>query len=530
MSNHFRRDDGAVALIVAVSLVLFFALAACVVDIGFWFTAKRQLQSAADAAALAGCTDLADGRSDSQIWATVTSYAQKNFSVPVHVASSTVDPPSPGGSSDIGDNYVKVTVRTVSPSFFARVIGYDEGRISAQSVAQIGYLGGASGPIPWGLSILNVTEMSATMGGQTANLWDAGNSTWEGSFSAGLYGPVTLRAKNSVGYIEEFPNVVHVAQLPAGGIIRAVSLEKTTFTSGVDSNCRVEVSLVSTLPVGDVVTASLGSGAAVTLSLDASTGRYVGSVPIGTTTDAATQVPITVAVGPKGKPVQSATAGVLLRRANYILRDVEVSPAFAGPTDSVAIRVRTLQFDFGQQYQLKVEGGTGESGNFLALDFAATSLDHSVCGFPNTPVSPGGHGGSDYSDYIVGDPNLVIHLYDYVMTKTGDMVGPTKQGLSERLQGVTLVSFDTWVAAGRPDTKQLVLVPICEKVEDQTGKSQLKIVDFATFFIEEPPSGSQDAVVGRFVEFTSPGLVVTPTPPGPLGIKAVHLVMDHLDF
>lgn len=528
MLHRSKGEDGAVAVIVAICLVLLVSFAAIAVDMGLWLTARRQLQSAADSAALAGCRELAHGGSDAAVWSTVVDYAGRNFTVPVRLADSVVVDPTPGGLSDIGSDYVKVTVRTVSPSFFARVMGHDEGRVAAQSVARIGYLAGGRGPVPWGLSVLHVGTMTASMGGQTVELWDSGSGTWRGAFSAGGSGPVTVRATNSVGYTEEFPSVVAVGTLPAGGRIAAVNLERTTFTSGVNSTCRVEVTLASALAQGGKVEASTG-GAAVALVLDSATGRYVGTVDIPGTSDAFVAQPVTVIVK-EGKDTQTAQAKVLVRRANFILQDVEVEPAFAGPSDAVSVRVKTLEFDYGTQYQLKVEGGTGTTGNFLALDFAQTSLEHSLCGFPDTPVSPGGHGASDYEDYIVGDPNLIVHLNDLVDTKTGDMTGPTRTGLSDRLAGVSLLTFAQWEAAGEPETKQLLLVPITEKIEDQTGKSQLKIISFATFFIEEAPHSSKDPVVGRFVEYTAPGWVVTNNPPGALSIKAVHLVADHLDF
>ncbi len=528
MLRHLRSDEGAVAVIVAICLVVLLTFAALAVDLGLWFTARRQLQSAADSAALAGCRELADGADNATVWQAVTTYANKNFTVPVDLADSTVIAPTAGGLSDIGSDYVKVTVRTSSPSIFARVMGYTEGRVSAQSVARVGYLAGGRGPVPWGLSVLHVGEMSASMGGQTIDMWDAGSGRWAGAFSQGLSGPVTIRATNDAGYTEEFPGVVTVGTLPATGRIAAVELEKTTFTSGVDNTCRIEVSLATTLAAGGKVSASMG-GAAKALALDTATGRYVGTLNVPTTADAFITVPVEVEVK-EGKSTQTVASRVLVRRANYILEDVEVEPAFAGPVDAVSITVKTLEFEFGIPYQLKVEGGTGTTGNFLALDFAASSLEHSLCGFPDTPVSPGGHGGSDYSDYIVGDPNLIVHLNDLVDTKTGNMVGPTKSGLDERLAGHPMLTFAQWDAAGQPDNPQVLLVPITEKIEDVSGKSQLKIISFATFFLEQAPKGSQEAVVGRFVEYTAPGWVVVPNPPGPLAIKAVHLVSDNLDF
>jgi Flp pilus assembly protein TadG len=523
--RHLKDDSGAVAVIVAASLVLVMILAACAVDLGLWFTARRQLQSAADAAAMAGCNQLATGAGDAAIWAAVTDYAQRNFTVPVVPADTTVVSPSPGGLSDIGRDYVKVTVRTLSPSFFARVMGYAHGDVSAQSVAQIGYLAGGRGPVPWGLIVLRVGSMTADMGGQTVDMWDAGHGEWRGGFSAGHSGAVNLHARNSLGYVEDFPAVVRVGTLSPTGRIAAVDIGKTTFTSGVDTSCRVEVTLASPLATGGTVTATT-FGSAVTLVLDATTGHYVGHVPIPTTSEPFINQTLSVTVK-EGAATSASSCSVLVRRSSYIVRDVEARPAFAAPTDAVSLSVKTLSFDFGVEYELKVGGSGGTTGNFGALNFA--SIDHSTCGFPATP-SGNGAGGSAYAGYIVGDPNLIVHIGDWVDTEPGNMVGPTGQGLRDRLLGVPIVTFDQWVAAGKPETKQLFMVPIVEKPAPVSGRRQLMIVAFATFFFEERTAGSQTAVVGRFVEYTQPGWIVANSPPGPLATQAIHLVSNHLDY
>lgn len=528
MRSRFHDEQGAVAVVVAICLVLLFTFAALAVDLGLWLTERRQLQSAADAAALAGCRELAAGEGDTVIWSAVEDYAARNFTVPVDSADSEVLPPNAGGLSDIGDDYVKVTVRTSAPSFFARVMGYDNGLVEAQSVASIGYLAGARSPVPWGLSVLKVNEMNATLGGQTISLWDVGGDRWAGTFPAGLSGSVTLRATNTSNYEEVFDDLLSVGNLPSTGPFKEIDLEKTTFTSGVDSTCWIAVSLNTSVAPTAKVTAACGSSK-TTLVYEPATERFVGTMAVPGTSDDRISVPVTVELV-DGSSKTSVDCRILVRRANYILEDVEVEPIFAGPTDSVGITVETLDFDYGVAYQLKVEGGAGESGNFLALDFASSSLDHSLCGFPATPVYPGGHGGSDYSEDIVGDPTIIVHVNDIVHTMTGNMVGPTRSGLEQRFAGTSLISFSAWEAAGKPETPQIFLVPITEKIEDIEGKSELKIISFATFFCEQPPQGSQDCVVGRFIEYTAPGLVVVNHPPGPLAIKAVHLVSDHLDF
>ncbi|WP_442940073.1 pilus assembly protein TadG-related protein [Nocardioides sp. B-3] len=54
-----RNRDGAIAVLVALLAVVLFTLSAFVADLGVAYTSKRQLQTAADAGALAAAKRLA---------------------------------------------------------------------------------------------------------------------------------------------------------------------------------------------------------------------------------------------------------------------------------------------------------------------------------------------------------------------------------------------------------------------------------------------------------------------------------------
>ncbi|MDA3936537.1 MAG: pilus assembly protein, partial [Actinomycetota bacterium] len=149
MGGMLRRDEGAAAIIVAVCLTVFIGLSALVIDIGLWYNFRRQLQTAADSAALAGCQELILDKTDAEIWDTVGNLAHSNESGPV--ASCDVIPPSAGGLSDITEDSVKVTVSMEAQSFFGRLLGVNSNLIRAQSRAQVGYLAGAKTPVPWAL-------------------------------------------------------------------------------------------------------------------------------------------------------------------------------------------------------------------------------------------------------------------------------------------------------------------------------------------------------------------------------------------
>ena len=527
MIQRLRNDDsGAVAVIVAIVAVALIGISALAVDVGYWYTCKRQLQSAADAAALAGVTELGHKSSNAIIQGVVDDLAQRNFSSPLPVAGARV------AATEIGSNYVKVTTEADASVFLARwFLGRGTTPVRAQAVAQLGYLAGGRAPVPWGLSILRIGSMSGILGGYSSTFSEQADGYWETSFPSGAYGPLTIDAVNSQGYHDVFDDLVTVGHIASGSKIADLDVNKTTFTSGVDGSAYVSVALSSPLAAGAAnkykVEAEIGNSK-VSLTPDGARLNFTGDVPIGTTADPYLQRTLTVTVYEDGKVVPSpVSCGLFLRRANYLIQDVDVSPIVVTGGESVSVAVKTLDFTYGAAYQLKVEGGAGTTGNFQALDF--DSLDHAVCGFP-VINDPGQSGGSDYKDNIIGNTNIVAHIGDFVTTKPGDMTGPTKQGVTDRLAGISpLLTLEQWEAAGRPETKQLCIIPICERIEDQNGRAVLRIVSFATFFLESEVIGN-DTVNGRFIEWTAPGWFVVDNPPNDLAIQAAHLVSDHLDY
>ena len=79
-----RRERGQILPIVALALVVMLGISAFAIDVGYAYYAKRQLQSATDAAALAGAQDLP---SISTAKATAATYASAN--VPANLATAT---------------------------------------------------------------------------------------------------------------------------------------------------------------------------------------------------------------------------------------------------------------------------------------------------------------------------------------------------------------------------------------------------------------------------------------------------------
>ncbi|MHB8051305.1 MAG: pilus assembly protein TadG-related protein [Coriobacteriia bacterium] len=519
------NDEGAVAVTFALVFLLLVAFAALAVDVGFWYTAKRQLQSAADAAALAGCRELSEGSGDSVIAQVANVFATENFTTPLDAS-----PVSRVAETEIGGDYVKITCQTDAPVFLSHFI-FNEGTtlISAQSVAKVGFLAGANAPVPFGLTILRVENLSGSIGGGAWMDFSQGaDGYWSRTFSSVAPGALDLRALNGQGFTEEFPGLVSVGALQPGGRIIGVDVDSTTLTEG-DGSVRVRVQLADTLVAPQRLWATAGKNE-TELTLRTS-GLYEADVPIAYPAKLhpyANQT-LTIALG-ESKAEESVSFTLLLRPSSYIFQDVQAHPSAVLPGDPVQVRVKTLEFVYDVQYELKVEGGDSLTpGSFGAIAFA--TLDHSDCGYTETPDPPLGPGASAFEEYIVGDLDFAVHINDPVDVEPGNMAQSASKALAERVDGLDMLTLAEWEAAERPNTKQVLIVPVIERLQEVLGRKPVRIVAFATFLLEEPLPNHDEPVIGRFVEWTSPGwLVVDDPPPGGLVIEAVHLTDEHLEF
>ena len=115
MSRSRDRSRGQVAVIFALSIVLFVALCAVVVDVAFYWVTTLKVQRAADAAALAGAVYLPGDRTSAYAEARASA-TQNDYT---GSGAITVTP-----VQDTGDpRQLDVTIAASSPAFFARVLG-----------------------------------------------------------------------------------------------------------------------------------------------------------------------------------------------------------------------------------------------------------------------------------------------------------------------------------------------------------------------------------------------------------------------
>ncbi|MDH3606597.1 MAG: pilus assembly protein TadG-related protein [Acidimicrobiia bacterium] len=148
----FRSDEGVVLPAVALAIVALFGFAAFALDFGHIYSAKRQTQSAADAAVLAATWEVSGGAA--AVRDTAMDYTRRNLDITYADADwaalwgACADPDRPAGFAPVpGTDCVSINstseqVRVRVPdqeydTFFAGVIGFDT--ISTSADATAGY-------------------------------------------------------------------------------------------------------------------------------------------------------------------------------------------------------------------------------------------------------------------------------------------------------------------------------------------------------------------------------------------------------
>ena len=134
-------DEGAVAVVVALSLIVIFGMAALVIDVGGLLTAKRTMVSAADSAALAAAQSCALERGFE-----ATAQADALAQVNVPTATQLAAPAYTGCTTGSSSGSVEVSYTMMKELAFAPVLGLpDETDVPATAKAIWGPAGGGIG-------------------------------------------------------------------------------------------------------------------------------------------------------------------------------------------------------------------------------------------------------------------------------------------------------------------------------------------------------------------------------------------------
>jgi len=151
LSSRARRDErGAVAVFVAICGALIFAGSAYAIDAGHLWETRRDMTTAADAAALASASDYALGKAGCDD--TANEYLDKNVD-----GAELEDCDHTGKTPDSG--YVTVKGGTVADYTFAGIFGISDKDVHASTTAEYGIPTGVNGLRPFGLCLHGDNEL-----------------------------------------------------------------------------------------------------------------------------------------------------------------------------------------------------------------------------------------------------------------------------------------------------------------------------------------------------------------------------------
>jgi hypothetical protein len=461
-----RRDEtGAVLALVAVSLTVLLGVAAMAIDVGNFRAHRRQLQSAADAGALAGAAQLIQGPAGVCGSGSASDYYErqnsdltgaKNLIKNANLDTSFCDIPAGTDSVRVQPSESDV------PWWFGRVLGFGSDTINARARAQVVYLTSAKGLAPIGVENLQPATVVARVNGATYPLGNSGCTpitTTEGfPFWCGAMpitaalpaggAPVTVEVTDASGKVISFPDVGWIGSnkdVPgcvgaAGGacVAEDVTIKPITdpfiyYTSTTSPKTFGVQAHLTNLPANTTDVQVTYDGTTKTIPL----ANVNGSLADGTWNTATNAFTSDTGGGAKGITVTVVTSSgtckkgcdadnvqqayarsdsALLQQYSQSTNYVDNGWAAGDVRRTIVLNVAFQVLVKGKVITLALAGGqaNGQQGNYDKLDLDANrTLRQEIATGAQTP-------------YAIGDS---------VPTQTGVSAGQVDQGLDDRIGG-----------------------------------------------------------------------------------------------
>src|ERR1035441_7600667 len=131
------NDKAQVTIMTALAMAVLLGLVAFATDIGLFLIAKRQMQTAADSAAMAGAAEInyGDGTVEAQEDSAQNGFTDGVNGVTVAVHSPPSSGPHAGGSNASNAGYVEVIVSQSQPTIFMKMLSRGAMVVAARAVA-----------------------------------------------------------------------------------------------------------------------------------------------------------------------------------------------------------------------------------------------------------------------------------------------------------------------------------------------------------------------------------------------------------
>ena len=134
LRNFAKDESGGVLIYTALSSAVMLGFVGLAVDVASWYSAKRDMQSAADAAAMAGVLELARGATTTEIQTRAKDAAQLNGYVSGEV---TINNPPLAGDYIGNAAFVEAVVAQDQPGFFSAMAYPGDMTVTARAVATL---------------------------------------------------------------------------------------------------------------------------------------------------------------------------------------------------------------------------------------------------------------------------------------------------------------------------------------------------------------------------------------------------------
>jgi len=175
---------------------------------------------------------------------------------------------------------------------------------------------------------------------------------------------------------------------------------------------------------------------------------------------------------------------------------------------------RPFSTECDSAYTLKTGAGEGQQGNYQLLRFPDCNEDTFT-----------GGGGAAVREFTANGYQCCqeIGTVMSVETKTGNTVGPFRQGLDIRWDQDTDKTENICYEQYQGNGKRVVITPIIDSF-DVNGTKFVRIEAFAAFFLTRRPlgGGMQMELTGQFIRMVAPGEFGTSEVNS--GIYGIHLV------
>ena len=526
-------------------MVMLLTVVALVIDLGGLYDHDRELQTAADAGALAGAQELIISDGDTGAASTKTQeYVSTNTAPDSSVVEANLDAWAPV----VDARSVTVDLREDHVAFtFAQVFGKSEGAVRAHAKAEVKYLTGVENLFPVALLIMNpekfrfVFSRSGTVVGSfditdpdKDGVYDQGGGTLPGA-SPGLY-TVTLQAISTVDGVETVG-----LELPAIGLWRVSAgssdPDELLYQVGMSrevggGTINVQAQVASTV-TDDSLAATLGGRPFQLFRQSGST--FAGSVAAPTDTDNNTGYGLHDLVITFSKPPKDAGGGkdkggggggggggskvdVLCGRYIAFHEDVPLSylmmePSFyagysrqSGAQDFQSARIKTRIPKMWDRYTMKLGAQAGSglySGNWRLADiFSGQNTRDELAE-------------TDAAVLDTWELNTPLYIGGPLWPEAGAKVGQVWQGLDDR-KASTQPDDEAW---------RYVIVPFVNFDPDLHGTSKKYVINmFAAFRIDSYSKKGQDKgeIEGQFIRWVAPG-EWSDEPSGPLYVETAVL-------